>query len=131
MALEEDRADVRRRASAARDHGAQLQQRVGDLRDSIRASSEKWVQQQVDTAGLQVGAEMLAEQLAAAKERIANLERALETNRHIAMAIGILMARGAMTEDQAFERLRQLSQRRHVKLRDVAEEVVYTGDAVG
>ncbi|NEK96377.1 ANTAR domain-containing protein [Modestobacter muralis] len=45
------------------------------------------------------------------------------------MAMGILMERHRITEEQAFDRLRVLSQRRNVKLRDVAERVIYTGDA--
>jgi len=38
------------------------------------------------------------------------------------------MERHRLTEDQAFDRLRELSQRRNVKLRDLAEQIIYTGD---
>lgn len=62
------------------------------------------------------------------RERAANLEVALESNRHIGAAIGILMAREMLTADQAFEHLRDVSQRQHRKLRDVAEEVVRIGE---
>jgi hypothetical protein len=44
------------------------------------------------------------------------------------MAIGILMARRRLTEEQAFDCLRIESQHRNVKLRDIAESVIYTGD---
>jgi hypothetical protein len=62
------------------------------------------------------------------RERAANLEVALETNRHIGTAIGILMAREMLTAEQAFQRLRDVSQRQHRKLRDVAEDVARIGE---
>lgn len=61
------------------------------------------------------------------RERAANLEVALATNRHIGSAIGIVMARELVTAEQAFDRLREASQRLHRKLRDIAEEVISTG----
>lgn len=63
-----------------------------------------------------------------AEARIANLERALASNRRIGMALGVLMARRGLTEEQAFELLRQQSSLRNVKLVSIADEVVYTGD---
>jgi hypothetical protein len=68
------------------------------------------------------------DRLAASQNRIANLERALVTNRRIGMALGVLMARHGLTEEQAFDRLRDQSSRRNVKLAAIAEEVIYTGD---
>jgi len=66
-------------------------------------------------------------QTARYRERAANLEIALESNRHIGSAIGILMARELLTGEQAFDRLREASQRTHRKLRDIADEVIGTG----
>ena len=66
--------------------------------------------------------------LAAAMAHAAELQRALVSNRRIGMAMGILMERHRLTEEHAFDRLRDLSQRSNVKLRDVAEQVIYTGD---
>jgi AmiR/NasT family two-component response regulator len=66
--------------------------------------------------------------LAAALVDVAELQRALATSRQIGMAMGILMERHRLTPEQAFDRLRDLSQRRNVKLRDLADQVVYTGD---
>ena len=43
------------------------------------------------------------------------------------MAMGVLMGRGAVTEDQAFAQLRRASQYLNIKLRDVAGQVVETG----
>jgi len=55
------------------------------------------------------------------------LEGALQSNREIGMAIGVLMGRGGMTQDEAFALLRRASQHLHRKLREVAAEVVDTG----
>jgi ANTAR domain len=62
------------------------------------------------------------------REHAANLEIALESNRQIGTAIGVLMARELLTSDQAFDRLRGASQRLHRKLRDIAVEVTNTGE---
>ena len=69
----------------------------------------------------------IALQTARYRKRAANLEIALESNRRIGSAIGILMARELLTAEQAFARLREASQRLHRKLRDIADEVVRTG----
>jgi AmiR/NasT family two-component response regulator len=42
--------------------------------------------------------------------------------------MGILMERLKVTEDQAFDVLRAASQRNHIKLRDVAERLILTGE---
>ena len=57
----------------------------------------------------------------------ANLEAALTTNRQIGAAIGILMHQHKITESQGFELLREISQHTNRKLRDVADELVFTG----
>lgn len=62
-----------------------------------------------------------------AERRAANLEAALTTNRQIGAAIGILMHQHKITESQGFELLREISQRMNRKLRDVADELVFTG----
>ena len=63
-----------------------------------------------------------------AENKAANLERALSSNRQIGAAMGILMARLHLTDGQAFDLLRKTSQNRHRKLRDIAEEVMMTGE---
>lgn len=57
-----------------------------------------------------------------------HLRRALDSNREIGMALGILMARGLHTPEEAFRRLRVASQHLHRKLHDIAEEVIHTGE---
>ena len=67
------------------------------------------------------------QQLEQAREQISHLETALATNRRIGIAIGIVMDRHHVTDDQAFDLLRRESQLRNQKLRELAEEVIYTG----
>ncbi|MFL6164333.1 MAG: GAF and ANTAR domain-containing protein [Jatrophihabitantaceae bacterium] len=60
-------------------------------------------------------------------ERSEHLRTALDTNRQIGTAMGILMARHHCSYDNAFTALRVASQHLHRKLRDVADEVIFTG----
>ena len=60
--------------------------------------------------------------------KVVNLERALETSRTIGAAIGIVMLARKLTLDQAFDVLRETSQRMHVKIRDLAQFVTETGE---
>jgi len=62
-----------------------------------------------------------------AEERADNLTAALASNRQIGIAIGILMAYHRVTQDEAFDMLRSASQHLHIKLRDIAQDVVETG----
>jgi transcriptional regulator with GAF, ATPase, and Fis domain len=61
------------------------------------------------------------------KERAEQLDQALASNRVIGMAMGVLMARGRMTEQEAFSVLTRASQHLNRRLRDVASQVVDTG----
>jgi PAS domain S-box-containing protein len=65
--------------------------------------------------------------LGEAEEKAEHMQKALSSNRTIGTAIGVLMALHHVTSDQAFDMLREESQRSNVKLRDVAESVVFTG----
>jgi GAF domain-containing protein len=56
------------------------------------------------------------------------LHRALNTRDLIGQAKGILMERSGLTARDAFEQLRQLSQERNCPLRDLAAELVRTGE---
>ena len=68
------------------------------------------------------------DELATAITHAEHLKRAVLSNRRIGMAMGILMERHRLTEEQAFDQLRDLSQHANVKLRDLAEQIIYTGD---
>lgn len=63
-----------------------------------------------------------------ARDKARNLELALRTSQEIGMAIGILMERLRVPEEQAFDLLRSVSQARQVKIRDLAARVVMTGE---
>lgn len=72
-----------------------------------------------------------AERLAAGEDRSDQLSQALGTREVIGQAQGILMERERISADQAFDVLRRASQRTNVKLRDVASQVVRTGEDPG
>ena len=59
---------------------------------------------------------------------IDNLKTALDTRRTISEAVGILMARYKLTAEESFARIVRSSQNRNTKVRDLAEQIVYTGD---
>lgn len=61
------------------------------------------------------------------REQISGLEQAVASNRAIGMAIGILMAIHRVSQQDAFDLLRETSQRSNRKLREIADEVVLTG----
>lgn len=64
---------------------------------------------------------------ALARGRATNLLKALESNREIGVAMGILMQRHQLTREQAFDVLRVASQDSNRKLAQVATEVADTG----
>lgn len=62
------------------------------------------------------------------ERRAASLHAALATREMIGQAQGILMERERITGDQAFDLLRQASQHLNIKLREVAETLIETGE---
>jgi GAF domain-containing protein len=60
-------------------------------------------------------------------EQVQHLERALQSNRGIGIAIGVLMNQYKVTKEQAFDLLRMASQHGHRKLAEVARDVTETG----
>lgn len=60
-------------------------------------------------------------------ERAGHLGTALESNRQIGTALGIMMIQRKCTAEDALTALRVVSQNCHRKLRDVAEDVLFTG----
>lgn len=61
------------------------------------------------------------------RDQISGLEQAVASNRSIGMAIGILMAIRHLGADEAFDLLRTVSQGTNRKLREIADDVVHTG----
>ena len=66
-----------------------------------------------------------------AAEHAAQLQQALLSRDVIGQAKGILMERQRITADEAFDVLRKASQHLNVKLRNLAEHVVETGEIPG
>ena len=62
------------------------------------------------------------------ERRAENLHAALVTRELIGQAQGILIERERITGDQAFHILRQASQHLNVKLREVAQDLIDTGE---
>jgi ANTAR domain/GAF domain len=69
----------------------------------------------------------LAISAAQQRRRADGMTAALQSNRDIGAALGVLMARLLVTREQAFDLMRIASQRTNRKLRDIAEEVLETG----
>lgn len=60
-------------------------------------------------------------------EQVSHLKAALQSNRRIGIAMGIVMSQFRITDQDAFAALRQASQNSNRKLREVAEDVIYAG----
>ena len=65
-----------------------------------------------------------AQILAQARRLTAQLQAILDTRMVIERAVGIVMSRSGISEDQALQRLRTLSQHEHVKLVTIAQTLV-------
>jgi GAF domain-containing protein len=59
-----------------------------------------------------------------ARQLSENLSEAMKTRETISQAVGILMARGGRSPDDAFQLLASASQRENRKVRDIAEQIV-------
>lgn len=69
-----------------------------------------------------------ARELRALRAQTDNLGKALQTSRTVSIATGLLMGRLRLTQQEAFERLRQHARSRRKKLEDVAAELVQATD---
>jgi GAF domain-containing protein len=69
----------------------------------------------------------LAVTAAQQRRRADGLSAALQSNRDIGAALGVLMARLLVTREQAFDLMRIASQRTNRKLRDIAQDVLDSG----
>jgi GAF domain-containing protein len=80
-------------------------------------------------AGQAAGALSVAMRIADGDERAEQLRGGLDTRTVIGQAIGLVMAQERCTAEQAFALLKHSSQRRNVKLRDVAAGLVAAFEA--
>ena len=81
-------------------------------------------EQSVDEAAVLTAFASVALAAAIERDRAGNLEIALDSNREIGKAIGLLMASHKLTDEQAFDVLRRASQDLNRKLHDIAVEFV-------
>ena len=72
-----------------------------------------------------------ADMIARSVEELAGMRAAMASRAVIDQAKGILMERRKVTEDQAFTELSRASQNTNIRLRDVADELVRTGELPG
>lgn len=61
------------------------------------------------------------------REQVESLRKALDTNRTVGAAMGVLIALRHVQPDEAFDMLRRASQQTNQKLREVSEAVLLTG----
>lgn len=110
-------------ARSLRHDAAQMRARTASIRSGLASRRPGIVAVEADRE-----VEELRHRVTVAERRAEDLEVALLSNRRIGMAIGILMARHQLTEEQAFDLMRQHSNRSNVKLAAVAEEILYVGE---
>ena len=77
--------------------------------------------------GLELTRDELADRLIAAQRKIAQLEEALQSRIIIEQAKGILAERLAISVGEAFDILRYAARSHHLKLREIARDVVEGG----
>ncbi len=58
-------------------------------------------------------------------DEVRQLKEALDSNRRIGMAMGLVMGQLQVTDVEAFDALRRVSQNTNRKLRDVADDVIH------
>ncbi|MFQ1003105.1 ANTAR domain-containing protein [Modestobacter sp. SSW1-42] len=107
---------------------AQMVEELVVSRQETRVSRAETAASRAETAVSREETVLSRAETSAALVQVGNLETALKTSRVIGMAMRILMVRRNLTEAAAFEALTQASQHRNRKLRDIADEVVHTGD---
>lgn len=114
--------------SSIEDRLAQSVDEVAALADQLAVSHRETTEARAETAVSRRETAAAREETTAALTHATHLESALRSAREIGMAMGILMARRGAPEAAAFEALAHASQQQNRKLRDVAADVVMTGD---
>jgi hypothetical protein len=128
-----DASDARQDASDARQDASDARQDRSDARADASDARQDRTEARLGLleASAAVDIELIAELASEwefGRERAAQLEQALQSSRMIGAAIGIVMAGRKVTPAEAFETLTVASQHANRKLRDVAADIVDTGD---
>lgn len=71
-----------------------------------------------------------ADDIRALRESEKGLNKALESDRLVSIAIGLVMERANMNSENAFASLRQLARTRQARLQDVAQEIVQAAETL-
>ncbi|MER7070931.1 ANTAR domain-containing protein [Terrabacter sp. NPDC000476] len=74
-----------------------------------------------------VDAALVRQALEMSRDKVAQLEQALQTSRQIGAAVGVIMALHRVTYDEAYLLIRCTSQQSNVKVRQVALDVLEQG----
>jgi hypothetical protein len=123
------RAVVRLQAGFGRDAAAIMAERHAYLAAKVPDNCRQEVAIQAGAASMdnaQTHSDLVPE-VEQLRQTVANLRIALTTNRQISAAVGIIMARQAVTYEAAFRCLVKISQITRRKLAEVASDIVYTG----
>lgn len=112
--LRKEAAEAAHRAGVAEGHADSDRHRIEAL--EARAVVDREMLEELSTEGV------------IHRDRTANLEVALQSARLIGAAVGIIMARSTVSEAAAFAFLKKASRDSNCRVRDVAEEIVITGD---
>jgi response regulator NasT len=71
------------------------------------------------------------QELQSLKQEVENLNDALEARKMVERAKGILMKRRGLTEDEAFQRIRQQARDRRVKMQEIALTIIQAEEIMG
>jgi septal ring factor EnvC (AmiA/AmiB activator) len=111
----------------SQEHLAQSRRDYEQSRVELAQSHELVAQSRSDLAESRKDLASTADDLSVAERLAESLREALLSNRRVGMAMGILMERHRLTMDQAFDQLRTASQAQNVKVRELADRMIYTG----
>lgn len=127
-ALQGESRESRTRADAGDDRADKADLRVDDLqtRSDLHSGRMDGFENRLEVDEAMI-AELHSNGLLS-QEQARHLEEALRSSRVIGAAIGIIMANRQVDETGAFQVLSKSSQNTNRKLRDLAEEIVRTGD---
>jgi response regulator NasT len=71
------------------------------------------------------------QELQSLKQEVENLNDALEARKLVERAKGILMKRRGLSEEEAFQRIRQQARDRRVRMQDIAQTIIQADEIMG
>ena len=101
--------------------------KVGALHTEVAALHTEVGELHTEVSDLHTEVADFPAELQALQDKVDHLDRALDSSRDISAAVGIVMERLRLTQEEAFQVLVNSSQKRNIKLRQVADEIVEAG----